>query len=103
METITHKQGATFQWLFNVVDLLPGEDLVGSVGRSEVRTQCRELVEALTFTWLTDGTQFTIVSPTNTVDWPTGGLVFDVKFYLTGNQSIATDTGIINVSAGVTQ
>ena len=102
METVTHKKGTAFQWLFNVVEILPGESLVGSVGRSEVRTKCGQLIEALAFTWLTDGLVFTIVSPSNTADWPTGCLEFDVKFYI-GTQPIASETGEITVIAGVTQ
>ena len=102
METIAHKRGTTFQWLFNVVDLLPGQSLVGSVGRSEVRTLCGKLVEELVFTWITDGVQLTLISPTDTTDWPTGNLVFDVKFYI-GGQSIASDTGSIMVTDWVTQ
>ena len=102
MENITHKQGTSFQWLFDVVDLLPNQSLVGSVGRSQVRTCNNVLVEELVFTWITDGLQFTIVSPTDTSAWAVGDLFFDVKFYING-QSVASDTGNIAVTKGITE
>ena len=102
MENIAHKQGTSFQWLFDVVDLLPDQNLVGAIGRSQVRTCNNVLVEELVFTWITDGLQFTIVSPTNTSEWTVGELFFDVKFYI-GGQSVASDTGAITVTKGITE
>ena len=96
------KRGGPLQLYFSVVDLQPGEDVTGSVGRSQVRTKCGQLVEELTFTWLTDGDDFTLVSPSDTSTWPTGTLCFDVRFYM-GGQSVASDTGLIEVTEGITQ
>ena len=101
MENIVHKQGTSFQWLFDVVDLQPHQNLVGAVGRSQVRDCNGVLVEELVFKWITDGLQFTIVSPTNTDEWR-GKLIYDVKFYI-GSQSVASDTGTITVTERVTE
>ena len=102
MTTYPHKRGGTLQLYFVVVDLQQGEDVTGSVGRAQVRTKCGQLVEELTFTWINDGIDFTLVSPTNTSSWLTGTLCFDVRFYM-GAQSVASDTGFIEVTEGITQ
>jgi len=100
--TYPHKRGGPLQLYFVVVDLQPGEDVTGSVGRSQVRTKCGELIEELTFAWINDGVDFTLISPSDTSTWKTGTLCFDVRFYM-GGQSVASDTGFIEVTEGITQ
>lgn len=102
MTTYAHKRGGPLQLYFEVLDLQSGEDVTGSVGRCQVRTKCGQLVEELTFTWINDGVDFTLVSQSDTSSWLTGTLCFDVRFYM-GGQSIASDTGNIEVTEGITR
>ena len=105
METITHKRGSAFQWIWFTDDIAPGEDLTGSDIHSHVKSPCGAVIE-LVAQWIVDPTvtqwtQLTTVSTTNTGDWPTGELKFDILFVLNG-QNIHTSTGCIDVQESMT-
>ena len=109
MSLIDHIRGSAFQYLGQVTNLHPGQSLVGSVGRSEVRKKCGTLVEELVFAWIDDGSidptqppSFTLIGATDTSTWPTGDLCFDIRF-TQNSQAVHSSTGMISVTNGITQ
>jgi len=104
MQAIEHIKGNRFLHIGTVLNLQRGQDLSLTTITSEVRTKCGgTLIETLTFTWITVNESFTLTSATDTSDWPTGELYFDVRFETTPSNAVHSSTGKIQVSTGITR